>query len=85
MYSTSDGDLAMVLMRVVSPMGEDDIGIDAALQSFEPDLICSPCSGKKPSRKAMTSILRLAACARKSVADAFASCSRSPAPLSTHQ
>ena len=73
-------DLAMVLMRVVSPMREDHIGIDArASSASNHDLIASPCSGKKPSRKAITSICVLAAAARKSAADALASCSRSPA------
>jgi hypothetical protein len=78
-------DLAVVLIVHIASVSQHYIRINPVFQCFEPDLDLLALLREESVAKAITSILRLTAAARKSFADALASCSCSPAPLSTNQ
>ena len=66
-------------------MGDDQVRVDPCLQVFQVGLDGLGLFRKNASRNDITSIFALAAVDRNSDAELRASCSRFPAPLSTHQ
>ena len=78
--------LAMILVRVVAIMSEDEVGIDCATLALRTMILSLRRAPEKSHpEKSMISTCVFVAPFRKSAADALASFSRSPAPLSTHQ
>ncbi len=59
----------MILMRIVVPVGQNEIWFDPLLQRLKPLLIAFPFSGNNPSENDSTSICERAAPTRKSSAD----------------